>query len=90
MRDGFKVIDADRHVLEPSDLYARYLPEKFRAAWVEGPNQTFRYVDGERVPTPTSGRVAGQRLRRHFRRQSALRDSRRLRQSLIPRPICAT
>jgi len=22
MRDGFKVIDADRHVLEPSDLFA--------------------------------------------------------------------
>jgi uncharacterized protein len=50
MRDGFKVIDADRHVLEPSDLYARYLPEKFRSrVRVEGPNQTIRYVDGERV-----------------------------------------
>ena len=31
MRDGFKVIDADRHVLEPSDLFANYLPAKFRA-----------------------------------------------------------
>ena len=30
MRDGFKVIDADRHVLEPSDLFANYLPAKFR------------------------------------------------------------
>ncbi len=50
MRDGFKVIDADRHVLEPSDLYARYLPEKFRnRVRVEGPNQTVRYVDGERI-----------------------------------------
>ena len=50
MRDGFKVIDADRHILEPSDLYARYLPEKFRSrVRVEGPNQTIRYVDGERV-----------------------------------------
>jgi hypothetical protein len=28
MKDGFKVIDADRHILEPSDLYQRYLPEK--------------------------------------------------------------
>jgi len=50
MRDGFKVIDADRHVLEPSDLYARYLPEKFRGrVRIEGPNQTVRYVDGEPV-----------------------------------------
>jgi len=30
MRDGFKVIDADRHVLEPSDMFDRYLPERFR------------------------------------------------------------
>ncbi len=50
MRDGFKVIDADRHVLEPSDLYARYLPEKFRSrVRIEGPNQTVRYVDGRPV-----------------------------------------
>ena len=50
MRDGFKVIDADRHVLEPSDLYARYLPERFRErVRVDGPNQTLRLVDGEPV-----------------------------------------
>jgi predicted TIM-barrel fold metal-dependent hydrolase len=50
MRDGFKVIDADRHVLEPSDLYARYLPEKFRdRVRLEGPNQTIRFVDEEPV-----------------------------------------
>ncbi len=30
MKDGFKVIDADRHILEPTDLYQKYLPEKFR------------------------------------------------------------
>jgi hypothetical protein len=30
MRDRFKVIDADRHVLEPSDLFANYLPAQFR------------------------------------------------------------
>jgi len=50
MRDGFRVIDADRHVLEPSDLYERYLPERFRGrVRIEGPNQTVRYVDGERI-----------------------------------------
>ncbi len=31
MKDGFKVIDADRHILEPSDLYQKYLPEKFKS-----------------------------------------------------------
>ena len=39
MRDGFKIIDADRHVLEPSDLFAKYLPEKFRSRVdIQGPN----------------------------------------------------
>ena len=50
MRDGFKIIDADRHVLEPSDLFDRYLPQRFRGrVKVEGPNQTSRFVDGEPV-----------------------------------------
>lgn len=50
MRDGFRVIDADRHVLEPSDLFDRYLPERFRGrVRVEGPNQTGRFVDGEPI-----------------------------------------
>ena len=50
MRDGFKVIDADRHVLEPSDLFARYLPEQFRRrVEIKGPNQSFRLVDGEKI-----------------------------------------
>ncbi len=50
MRDGFKIVDADRHVLEPSDLYDQYLPERFRGrVKVEGPNQTNRFVDGEPV-----------------------------------------
>ena len=50
MRDGFKVIDADRHVLEPTDLFARYLPEKFRSrVEIKGPNQSYRLVDGEKI-----------------------------------------
>jgi predicted TIM-barrel fold metal-dependent hydrolase len=50
MKDGFRIIDADRHVLEPSDLYERYLPERYRGrVKVEGPNQTNRFVDGEPV-----------------------------------------
>ena len=50
MKDGFKVIDADRHVLEPSDLFARYLPAKFRdRVRIEGPNQSRRSIDGEPI-----------------------------------------
>ena len=50
MRDGFKVIDADRHVLEPSDMFDRYLPERFKGrVRIEGPNQTGRFVEGEPV-----------------------------------------
>ena len=50
MKDGFKVIDADRHILEPTDLYQRYLPEKFKSrVRLAGPNQTVREVDGKPV-----------------------------------------
>ena len=48
MKDGFKVIDADRHILEPTDLYQNYLPEKFKnRVRLAGPNQTVREVDGK-------------------------------------------
>lgn len=30
MRNGYRVIDADRHVLEPIDLWGTYLPAEFR------------------------------------------------------------
>ncbi|MGH7765958.1 MAG: hypothetical protein ACREQP_00770, partial [Candidatus Binatia bacterium] len=64
MKDGFKVIDADRHVLEPSDLYARYLPEKFRGrVRLEGPNQTVRMVDGK--PVSDSERRPGRSMEDH-------------------------
>ena len=50
MRDGFKVIDADRHVLEPTDLFEKYLPAKFRdRVKIEGPNQSRRSIDGEPI-----------------------------------------
>ena len=62
MRDGFKVIDADRHVLEPSDMFDRYLPERFRGrVRVEGPNQTRRFVDGE--PISDSHRRPGREVK---------------------------
>ena len=64
MRDNFKVIDADRHVLEPSDLFEKYLPAKFRAAGeiLEGPNQSRRAIDGE--PISDADRGCGRRSSR--------------------------
>jgi len=50
MRDGFRVIDADRHIMEPSDLFDRYLPRPFRGrVRIEGPNQSHRFVDDELI-----------------------------------------
>jgi hypothetical protein len=50
MRDGFLVVDADRHVMEPSDLWDRYLPEEFRGrVRITGPTQGRRYVDDRQV-----------------------------------------
>ena len=50
MRDGFRVIDADRHILEPSDLFDRYLAARFRGrVRIEGPNQSGRFVDDELI-----------------------------------------
>ena len=61
MRDGFEVIDADRHVLEPSDLFANYLPEKFRhRVRIEGPNQSRRSIDGEPISDADQMRPAKQ------------------------------
>ena len=62
MRDGFEVIDADRHVLEPSDLFTNYLPEKFRhRVRIEGPNQSRRSIDGEPISDADQMRPARQR-----------------------------
>jgi hypothetical protein len=32
MNNGFCVIDADRHIMEPSDLWDRYLEPEFKGA----------------------------------------------------------
>src|SRR5689334_11386636 len=51
MLNGFNVIDADRHIIEPSDMWDRYLDPPFRGrVEVRGPGQTGRFVDGQ----PTS------------------------------------
>jgi len=50
MKDGYRVIDADRHIIEPSDLWDRYLEPEFRGrVQITGPGQAGRFVDGQPV-----------------------------------------
>ncbi len=50
MKDGFLVIDADRHIIEPADLWDRYMDPPFRGrVQILGPGQGRRLVDGELV-----------------------------------------
>ena len=50
MNNGFAVIDADRHVMEPSDLWDRYLEPEFKGrVRITGPFQSRRYIDGRSV-----------------------------------------
>ena len=50
MNNGFCVIDADRHIMEPSDLWDRYLEPAFKGrVRITGPFQSRRYVDGRSV-----------------------------------------
>jgi hypothetical protein len=50
MNNGFCVIDADRHIMEPSDLWDRYLEPEFKGrVRIAGPFQSRRYVDGRSV-----------------------------------------
>ncbi len=58
MKDGFLVIDADRHVMEPSDLCDRYLDPPYRGrVCIEGPSQSRRLVDGQ--PVSDADRLPG-------------------------------
>ena len=95
MRDGFKVIDADRHVLEPSDLFAKYLPEKFRSrVEIQGPNQSYRRVDGEMISdadgcaTRPNKKISA--LPSPPRNDGAKPSPTRWRRNSIPRPTSAT
>src|SRR5438477_396181 len=50
MKDGFRVIDADRHIIEPSDLWDRYMDPAFKGrVQITGPGQAGRFVDGKPV-----------------------------------------
>jgi hypothetical protein len=63
VRDGFRVLDSDIHVIEPRDLWARYLDPAFRDRAPTAPTERSAawMVVGDRpvpagpTPLPASG-----------------------------------
>ena len=53
MKDGYRVVDADAHVIEPDDLWARYFEESLRDRAPRHLNRAFAIqVDGLSINTP--------------------------------------
>ena len=70
MRNGFKVFDADAHVIEPKDLWDRFLDKKFkdRVSW----KQPFEGMDRFR-PATVDGRYTQSHKTLYGRQQEAVR-----------------
>ena len=54
-KDGFRVLDSDLHLMEPPDLYQRYLPSEYRSrAPISRTNRPGHYadwvLDGQAIP----------------------------------------
>src|SRR5262245_22627877 len=76
---GFKIIDSDMHVIEPPDLWSRYIEPRYRERAPRGiavvPRDLRVEVDGVRMPnlTPRIGHANPRSLRaldRSFRKQA--------------------
>ena len=53
MKDGYRVVDADAHVIEPDDLWTRYIDESLRRRAPRHLNRAFAIeVDGLPINTP--------------------------------------
>ena len=70
MRDGFKVFDADAHVVEPRDLWERVLEDRYqsRVSW----RQPFEGMDRFR-PVTVDGRYTQSHKTLYGRQQEAVR-----------------
>ena len=55
-RDGFKVFDSDMHIMEPPDLWERYIASEFRAQAPRG--RTSENVRDLRLKFPTASQAA--------------------------------
>ena len=67
-RNGFKVMDSDMHVLEPPDLWQRYIDSEFKEIAPLG--LTSNNVSDLRVVHPEDGRLWGHRPPNHTRNVS--------------------
>src|SRR5579885_2829229 len=66
VKNGFRVVDADRHIMEPDEIWERYLEPPFRGrVQILGPGQGRRLVDGQ--PVSDSLREPGEAEVRRFR-----------------------
>ena len=53
MKDGYRVVDADAHVIEPGDLWERYIAPEYRDRAPRHLNLAFSVVtDGVSINTP--------------------------------------
>lgn len=70
MRNGFKVFDADAHVVEPKDLWERFLDDEYqsRVSW----QQPFEGIDRFR-PATVDGRYTQSHKTLYGRQQEAVR-----------------
>ena len=70
MRDGFKIFDADAHVVEPKNLWERFLDERYqsRVSW----KQPFEGMDRFR-PATVDGRYTQSHKTLYGRQQEAVR-----------------
>ncbi len=72
MRDGFRIIDCDRHVMEPADMWERYLERPFRhyIGWLVPATDTI----GARITDATWRGAFGYAISRGFDSQAYLDD----------------
>ena len=72
MRDGFRIIDCDRHVMEPADMWERYLERPFRhyVGWLVPATDTI----GDRITDATWRGAFGYAISRGFDSQAYLDD----------------
>ena len=70
MRDGFKIFDADAHVVEPKNLWERFLDSRYqdRVSW----KQPFEGMDRFR-PATVDGRYTQSHKTLYGRQQEAVR-----------------
>jgi predicted TIM-barrel fold metal-dependent hydrolase len=72
MRDGFRIIDCDRHVMEPADMWERYLDRPFRhyVGWLVQATDTI----GARINDATWRGAFSYAIARGFDSQAYLDD----------------